>query len=149
MAGPIRGGAYIAANPFVGGFSAKQVALDTLHPDYPYSLALSGAALVVRGTGPIIIFATCTVQSGITCTAQLRINGSTVATGNAAQASNIVYRSAAARQGDLLTLWETDTGNQFAHRISPGASSTFIVYEPIGIGGRSTTTPAVQRASLY
>lgn len=148
MPGPIRGGAYIAANPLVGGVTAKQVPLDTLNPAYPYTLPLASGGLVVRGTGPILVAAQCTVQAGITCAAQLRVNGVTVATGLTATASSITYVYDGARQGEVLTLWETDNGNQFAHRVQPGAAVTYITYEPIG-SGRTPTTPAILRASLY
>ncbi|MFD4442541.1 hypothetical protein ACFWPK_22500 [Nocardia sp. NPDC058519] len=152
MAGPIRGGCYLASTAAAvagSGQPAKKVPLDTLHTGFPYTLALSSNSLVVRGTGPIVIAAQCSMPSGATCTAQLRINGNTVATGGTALASSVGFVYLGARDGDLLTLWETDNGNGVVHKVASGPTVTFITYEVYGPGSRGSTTPAIQRASLY
>jgi hypothetical protein len=142
---PIRGGIYCSTSPTGGGTVDKQVPLDTTDTSYPYS-SRSGSALIVRGTGPILIVARCTMASG-TCTATLRINGTTVATGTTALASTITYAYNAARGGDLLTLWETDSGFGGV-LLTSGAANTFLHYEvptePVPI---NTTTPS--RSALY
>lgn len=124
---PIRGGAYCSSSPIGGGGSARQVSLDTLDPGFPYSAALVSGGLVIRGAGPVLVIARATMSGSNTITAQLRINGTTVATGNTATQSNITY-AYNAHSGDQLQLWETDNGSGVVST-SGGQNNMFIHYE--------------------
>lgn len=127
MSIPIRGGAYPATSPNGGGNTPQQVVIDTADTNYPYT-SLSGNSVVVRGAGSISISAKITMGSGFNVTAQLRINGTTVATGNTATVSTITYVYNAAHSGDLLALWETDNGGG-GFAITGGAANTFLHYD--------------------
>jgi hypothetical protein len=147
---PTRSGAYCAASPGIGGATLTQVTLDTLDTvAYPYTAALSGGGLVVRGTGPIVIYASVKVEAGMTCTATVKVNGVAVSpTGNTANLSTLTYAHNGARNGDVLTLWETDTGtNTFTQHVTGGVANTFLHYEvPTDLIPGS---PAVQSAALF
>ncbi|MEV6258095.1 hypothetical protein AB0L97_33055 [Nocardia sp. NPDC051911] len=140
----IRGGAYLAASPFPAGTTPGKVPIDTLDTAaYPYTAALVFSGVVVRGTGPVLVTTQCTIATG-SCTAQLRIGGTTVATGNTALVSQIVYLHYA-HDGDQLQLWESDPGT-FTNLVA-GAANTYIHYEPLTVP--TPPSMAVQRAALF
>lgn len=126
----IRGGAYMSSSTTGGGGTAKQMSLDTIDStNYPYTAAIVSGGLVVRGTGPILVTVRATMGGSNTITAQLRIGGTTVATGNTATQSNITYIYNA-HNGDQLQLWETDNGSGVVST-SSGISSMYIHYEAL------------------
>jgi hypothetical protein len=141
----IRGGAYASAGVTGGGVSAKQLSLNTIDStNYPYTAAIVSGGLVVRGAGPIVVTARATMSSG-TITAQLRIGGTTVATGNTALQSNITYIYNA-HDGDQLQLWETDSGSGVSPT-SGGISNVYIHYDVLT--DLSPINGSVMRAALF
>lgn len=143
---PIRGGAYCSSSPTGGGGTARQVSLDTIDStNYPYTASIVSGGLVVRGSGPILVTVRATMGGSNTITAQLRIGGTTVATGNTATQSNITYVYNA-YNGDQLQLWETDNGSGVI-ATSGGISNMYIHYEVLT--DLSPINSSVMRAALF
>lgn len=142
---PNPAGAYRNASWTGGGSTAAQIVLDTIDSSsYPYT-TLSSGAIIINRPGQVVLNAQATFSFGITI--QIRVNGTTVATGNNAATSTASY-TYPAKTGDSLTLWETDGlgGNSGG----TGSTTTFLHVTPAG-----TRTPpynasvAVNRATLY
>ena len=141
---PNPAGAYRNAAWNGNGGSPAQIMLDTVDTAYPYTRLTSGAIIINRA-GLVVVNAQATHGFGIQI--QIRLNGSTVATGNNAATSTVSY-TYVARPADSLTLWETDglAGNSGG----TGSTTTFMHVTPGG-----TNTPpynamqAVNRAAVY
>lgn len=113
-----------------GGTTPKRMQLTVVDPAYPYTELISGD-LIMRGSGPIRIFGQCAMSSGFqSCTATLRINnGADVIAGNTATVSSFVYDFNDASDGDILSLWETDS--PAASNLNPGQSNIYLYYVPL------------------
>lgn len=141
---PNPSGAYRNAAWNGSGGTPAQIVLDTIDTGYPYTKLTSGA-LIINRPGRVVITAQATHSFGLTI--QIRLNGSTVATGNNAATSTATYTYNAVT-GDSLTLWETDglAGNAGG----VGSTTTFMHITP----GGTRTSPdnaahAINRANLY
>lgn len=142
---PNPSGAYRNAAWTTSGATASQIVLDTVDSSYPYTVLSSGSIIINR---PGLV--TVTAQGGVTgfaMTIQLRINGTTVATGNNGTTSSLTY-SYVAKTSDSIALWETDSVSGTTG--TTGAANTFVHVTPGG-----TRTPpynamvVVNRAALY
>lgn len=131
---PVGGGAYRSTNVAPNGLAFGKVPIDTLDPAYTNSVALVSNGLIIRGSSLVQINVQCRLTDSV-CTTQIRINGSTVATGNTAQTSTASYQYTAS-DGDQIQMWQADTGN-FLTRIVSGAANSFIHYEPVVVGADS------------
>lgn len=141
----IRGGAYCSTSPAVSGGAAIQIPLDTLDSGYPYTKPISGSGLVVYSAGPIRVLAQAKATVSLTLT--LKVNGTAVSPTGSGTTATITYIYAA-HAGDVLTIWEADSGNIFTDTVTGGAANTFVHYE---VYGAAATQPpsALNRANLF
>lgn len=145
MPRPTPAGAYRNSGQALGGTVTTQVVFDTVDTaSYPYTSLASGI-ITLRQPGWVTVNVLVSITGGTTVTPTLKLNGSQVASGSAANAATIAYRYFA-RAGDTLEVWETDGGFGGQSAVT-GPTNTYLHVDPEGVP--STTNQAVNRASLH